>query len=177
MDIRGIIRREVSAVRRDIAWEKEWKTKLGRSLEECMSHWEEYPSVLTRLQQFRGSVYRGKNNVVEFPYKVKHFIHRGRYGWATPDTWSMDYTLAKQLEGLFRNFVDASSDLIDYSQDTTATRALEIADGFKYYCDYQEREWNGDISIDEWEHEYDLAMAEVQKSCELMGKYWSHFWW
>lgn len=181
MNFSAIIEREVNALRRDRQYEK----KASYSIEELWDKLDEYPSLVTRFHRLSGTVSRARDMVLATPRRIKGFIHRGRYGWAEQDTWSMDYSLAKQLDSMFRGFVEVSKHIVDYDEDDTASIALDIADGFAAYVAYQDKEWSTgidpredfDLYMDRDKEEYERARAMVQRSCELMGQHWQRFWW
>lgn len=183
MSVRDRIEREVTAFRIDRAYEREvarqCKEKGGSDFQLTMDFFEQmqkYPSIQDRFRRLRGRLHRAKAAVLEVPYAVKHFIHRGRHGWATPDTWSFDYTLAKYMAGVLAEFRRVNIAYVDGLTFEEWDGILkEMQEGFEEYYKARDAQWQG-----EGDNSYvrtEQALPKLRRSLDLMNEWYPHLWW
>lgn len=144
---------------------------------------------------------RHVDNVTTLPNRLGYVKHRARHGWAVEDNWSLDYALSRQLVEQFADFekhfdperseytvikpmsaFDANPDAWEEDEalqqqdiEEWLTVLRTIRKGFHNYLLFEENGYS--LSYDSWKEAHDAAMAGVQESFRLMGKYYSSLWW
>lgn len=115
--------------------------------------------------------------------------------FADDDFWSFDYTFAKDMDKKFsymawhlngypNEFSDDPSpfgevgngDFVGGGIDAWRGVILEIRNGFRAYHIWQDRDWNGARSSEFYHEEYQDVMKKLERSFDLMKKWYPHFW-
>jgi len=121
--------------------------------------------------------------LLRLPYdmwrELKAFIHRGRYGWAPCDTWSLDRYLEEVLEDSLRHL---AANTHGYPGDTTPkeweAHLKDVADRISYnhYCedrllfDEPDKDRKERWKIEEEAHD------EMIKALHRLVDRWGHLW-
>jgi hypothetical protein len=192
MGIRERIQREVHAIRRDRA-----QRKGSYTWDEVKEQLMQYPSILTRAENTRYRVIRAYEGVRAIPFEIRCFVHRGKHGWSVKDNWSMDYTLAKQLDTQFAEFhtrfdgpdafCGAPMSFVEDWKHANDEQWMEeyrqawlddlrtIRKGFHDYWVTQDNSWKLDME-QRMQAEKD-ASEGIRRSLSLMAKWWEGLWW
>ena len=101
--------------------------------------------------------------------EIKSFIHRGIYGYAKKDVWSLDFYLATIISNAIKHLKDNH---YGHPSLLTNDQWVEILDimikGFEAKIQMD----NMCYKSDEWEH----ANRQVEKGMSLFIKYFDNLW-
>ena len=145
---------------------------------------------------------RGWYRVTRVPSDVEHIYQRARRGWSDRDTYSMDYTIAQQLDEMFTSFIrhfevdghgapmsfheaiaedqlpEEERDAIQDARDQEyITNLKTIRDGFREYHEYANKSSFDFESMEAYMDEDVRTFKNVKKSCTLMGEIFPGLWW
>ncbi len=90
-------------------------------------------------------------------YELYTFYHRGRYGWARQDTWSLDNYLARVFAGSLKQLADKSwGHPTDSTADAWETSLRRWSKAFEDYYDWTENA--RDLAYNPYDDEQRAAM-------------------
>lgn len=163
------IRRELEALRQDVAYEYELHKSGHIDFDEFIAHENTYPSVYRRVQDFYYKCYRGVRNVRYFPDEVKYVYQRARRGWADHDLWDADNYIVDLLVGMLQRYKIAA---IGYPADTTEeawdARIDEIIWGLRQYQMFMSE--GHTTAPEDYMEAQDAALRALKRSFELLGE-------
>lgn len=163
------IQREVDALRTDLAYERNTRTKDVIDFNDFMDHIESYPSVYRRVENGYYSIRRGIHAIQRIPARVTAFVQRGRRGWADEDAWNVDMHVVDTLEGILSYY---RREMPGYPADTTEEewndRIDEILWGLRQYQLYWDN-WH-ELGTEDYQEASTVALAALKHSFELLAE-------
>lgn len=131
--------------------------------------------------------------------RCRAFVTRGRHGYASTDTASVNMYLARVVAGVLTEYLKELEsptsvaghpsvlDGLEAPQEEWVSIVREIRDGFQGYLDWEYEGWMSpdllhlDVSSAEWVAAYRVREQEVfdslKRSFELMNKWFPYLWW
>lgn len=151
-------------------------------LEKINNH---HNTFLGRLENVYWAVRRWLHDVWRFPYHIKWWYQRARYGYSVRDTWSADYYIAGIIAGMMERIVNNGHgvamsyayDLDPYNPDVDIMVQRRDEEWNKYIAIFREYSINGPAINQEWKDDFGGVLdSDMKDALQWLSKHFQELW-